>query len=68
MSRRSGLTESMLSQFSNIDGPKGATKLYRDGWTRTFSKIRCKKCDVGVVAETDLVDGLCEDCRNPPIP
>lgn len=61
MAGRDPLTEKLLRQF-NIDGPKGNNKAYVDGWTRTFSKIRCKKCDMGVAKETDLNDGLCADC------
>lgn len=63
---RSRMTEDLLRQF-NVDGPKGNTRNYLDGWTRTFSKIRCKKCDIGVEKLEELTDGLCEECfRKPP--
>lgn len=37
-SRKTPEVERLLRQFSNVDGPKGATAEYKKGWARAFGK------------------------------
>jgi hypothetical protein len=34
--KRDAETERLLKQFTTIDGPKGASQAFRDGWDRIF--------------------------------
>ena len=50
--KRDAQTERLLQQFTNTDGPKGATQNFKDGWERIFGK-RKPETDT----ETVVIDG-----------
>jgi hypothetical protein len=35
----------LLRQFTNLDGPKGSSRAYKEGWERIFGKKEESECD-----------------------
>lgn len=56
--RKTPQVEKLLRQFLQVDGPKGNSAAFQEGWDRTFAN-KCIECDgFGTIAGR----GQCQFC------
>lgn len=60
--RKTATEEKMLRQFSNVDGPKGATAAYVSGWDRIFGGKAANEPTSVKHAATCTSDEDCATC------